>query len=321
VIAAARRRLMAPAPPERLALLRLATGAFAVIFLLARAPALVRFDHFRPEQFVPAGPVALLAAPLPAWVPYLLLALALPLGAAFVAGLRFAVTGPLFAGLFVWITSYRCSWGMLFHTENLLCLHLCVIAVARSADALSLDARGKPPPDGSAQGWPVRVLCLVTTAAYLVAGIAKLQSGGLAWALGDELRRQIAWDALRKHVVGSVHSPLGALLLRHPWLFPPVATVTLAAEVLGPLTLLHRRAAHVWCAIVWGFHVGVLALMVIVFPYPLSGVAFAPFFRLERVLPWLQRLRGGEHPQHPAAVAQGGPGVLHVVDADLGGDR
>jgi hypothetical protein len=310
------RRFLAPGPAERLATLRIATGGFALVFLAVRAPALASFAHFSPSQFAPAGPVALLSAPLPSPLPAVLVAAAVLLGIAFVLGLRFAVTGPLFAALFVWVTSYRCSWGMLFHTENLLCLHLCVIAAARSADALSLDARGKAAPEGAAYGWPVRVLCLVTTVAYLVAGLAKLKAGGIAWALGDELRRQIAWDAVRKHVVGSVHSPLGALLLRHPALFPPVATVTLAAELLGPLALLHRRAARVWCAIVWGFHVGVLGLMAIVFPYPLSGVAFAPFFRVERVWPWLRGLRARQQPEGLAAVAEGGPGVLHVVDAD-----
>jgi hypothetical protein len=31
------------------------------------------------------------------------------------------------------------------------------------------------------------------------------------------------------------------------------------------------------------FHVGILALMAIMFPYPLSGVAFASFFPIEQL--------------------------------------
>jgi hypothetical protein len=36
----------------------------------------------------------------------------------------------------------------------------------------------------------------------------------------------------------------------------------------------------------WLFHVGVLGTMAIVFPYPLSGVAYLAFFPLDR---WLAR--------------------------------
>jgi hypothetical protein len=60
--------------------------------------------------------------------------------------------------------------------------------------------------------------------------------------------------------------------------------------------LLARRAARAWVAAAWAFHVGILATMAIVFPYPLLGVAFAPFFAIEGIrLPrWapVPRIRG-----------------------------
>ena len=91
-------------------------------------------------------------------------------------------------------------------------------------------------------------------------------------------------DALRKIELGSTHSPLGPWLLGHTWLFAPLSAISLATELLAPLALLGVRVAAVWCVCAWSFHAGVLALMAIAFPYPLSGCAFAAFFPLERAL-------------------------------------
>ena len=40
---------------------------------------------------------------------------------------------------------------------------------------------------------------------------------------------------------------------------------------------------NAWVVAAWLLHAGVAALMFVVFPYPLFLVAFAPFFRLERL--------------------------------------
>jgi hypothetical protein len=78
-------------------------------------------------------------------------------------------------------------------------------------------------------------------------------------------------------------------MLEHPGLFAALAMMTMLVEVGAPLALLHRRVAAVWAAVAWGFHVGVVFLMHIVFPYPLSGAAFAPLFRVERWMGWVGR--------------------------------
>ena len=72
-------------------------------------------------------------------------------------------------------------------------------------------------------------------------------------------------------------------MLSQAWFFTPLAIATLVVELGAPLALLGRRAARIWSAAAWSFHVGIFALMAIVFPYPLLGVAFAPFFALERL--------------------------------------
>ena len=40
----------------------------------------------------------------------------------------YRVTAPLAALGMLWVTAYRNSWGMVFHTENLLVIHLAVLA-------------------------------------------------------------------------------------------------------------------------------------------------------------------------------------------------
>ncbi|HEX6418675.1 MAG TPA: hypothetical protein VFZ77_09265, partial [Acidimicrobiales bacterium] len=105
---------------------------------------------------------------------------------------------------------------------------------------------------------------------------------------------------------GDAWSPAGTALVAHAWVFAPLAVLTLVVELGAWVALLGGRWRTAWVAAAWLFHAGVLALMAIVFAYPLSGVAFAPFFRLER----LAGRRGG-------AVAAATP--AHATGADPGG--
>jgi hypothetical protein len=173
---------------------------------------------------------------------------------------------------------------MLFHTENLLALHLVVLSAAPAADALSLDARGRslPEPDG-AYGWPARAMTAATAVCYVLAGVAKLKLAGFAWAGGDLLRAQIAYDNLRKIELGSNYSALGAALVEHRAPFVVLAALTLLLELGAPLALFGRRLGLAWALAAWLFHVGVVLLMAIPFWYQLSFVAYAPFFELERL--------------------------------------
>ncbi len=282
-------------PPTRLAALRILVGAFALVYLAIRLPHLSTFD-FDVSGFRPTGVVSLLTAPLAAPLPALLAGLALALGLAFLLGWRFRATGPLFAAALLWVTSYRNSWGMIFHTENLMVMHVIVVGLGASADAWSLDARrrlkrGLPPPtDDPRYGWPLRLAAAITVGTYVLAGVAKLRHSGLDWVSSDILRNYVAYDNVRKIELGDNYSRLGAALSSHPALFPPLAGISLAVEIFAPLAFLGKRVAIVWSLLAWGFHLGVLALMWIFFPYPLLGFAYAPLFELER-LPIFRRLR------------------------------
>ncbi|HET6585640.1 MAG TPA: hypothetical protein VFG69_19405, partial [Nannocystaceae bacterium] len=264
--------------------------AAALVYAIGRAGDFVATARFSGRQFVPVGPIALLSTPLPASLVIALVVLTVALGVAFVLGWRFRGTGPAFAAALLCLTSYRNSWSMVFHTENLMVLHVIVLAGSRAADAWALDARGRPLPEPHWRyGWPIELLCRITVATYLIAGITKLRNGGIGWVTSDTLRNFVAYDNLRKAELGDLYSPIGAFMVRYDWLFPPLAAAALLVELGAPLALLHRRVAIAWCGLSWAFHVGVLAVMWIVFHYPLLGLAYAPFFALDRVLvrvPW-----------------------------------
>lgn len=287
------------AAPERLAALRILIGAFAVAYLAVRLPNLLALYDL--GGFQPVGVASLLSAPLPPAAVVAQALLALLLGLAFALGLGFRLTGPAFALALLWVLTYRNAWGMVFHTENLLVMHALALGCSPAADVWSLDARrarrrgAAPPVPSTRYGWPVRLLVLLTLGSYLVAGVAKLRLSGLSWAASDLLRNYIAYDNLRKHLLGDWYSPFGAWLVRFDWLFPPLAAGSLALELLAPLALLGPRTARVWSLLAWSFHLGVWAIMAIFFPYPLFGLAYAPLFAVER-LPLFRRLR----PRAPA---------------------
>jgi hypothetical protein len=284
-----------PTPGVRLRLLRVGIGAYALIYLVSRAHHLNAVVDYPASSFAPVGVVRALDTPLAApWV-YALYAAAVLAGGAFTLGVAYRASAPLFALLLTWVLSYRHSWGMIFHTDNLLVMHVLLLAFAplggpvwnRAEPASSSSELARA--TAERYGWVPRAMCLVTVASYVVAGVAKLEHTGWSWAAGGALREQVAFDAIRKIELGSTYSPIGPWLLPQGWLFGPLSAFSLATELLAPLSLFGTRAAAVWCACAWCFHAGVLALMAIAFPYPLSGCAFLAFFPLERALPLLGR--------------------------------
>ncbi len=278
------------APAERLAAVRLLVGAFVAVYVLARAPALASVAHRKAAEFAPVGPAQILSGPLPPWAVYAVVAAAVALAVPFAVGWKFRWTAPAYAAALLWATSYRNSFGMIFHTENLFVLHVAVLAVSDAASAWSLDARGREAPEPSRRyGVALTALSVVTVLAYVLAGVAKLRISGFDWVTGDALRNHIAHDNLRKVLLGDGYSVVGAWLVRHDWVFPPVAMLTVVLELGAPLALLSRRIALVVLGGIYAFHLGVLLLMWILFPYPLTGIAFASFFRAERLVAWVLR--------------------------------
>ncbi len=258
---------------ERLIICRVAIAAFAALYTLARLPELWAIAHLPASQLEPTGlarfavpPVAVLACAV----------IAIVACAAFAAGRWPRITGPIAALAFTFVFSVRSAYGQVFHTENLVALHLLALAIAAFHD------------DPKAA---VRLLALLTVATYVLAGIAKLRLAGTAWLDGEQLRNQIAVDNLRKALLGAGTAPLATPLLDHPALFAPLSIATLAVELGAPIALLGGRWAVVWVTAAWGFHVGVLLMMWIVFPYPLAALAFLPLLPVERgIARWRARV-------------------------------
>ncbi|NVB84098.1 MAG: HTTM domain-containing protein [Kofleriaceae bacterium] len=277
----------APAPAQRLAALRILIGGYALVYVVGRLPEIATLSRYGASQFRPVGVVRLLDAPLPPGIAIAIATATCLLLAAFVAGAYYRISGPLAAAALLWTITYRNVWGMLFHTENLMVLHVLVLACVPAADVWSIDARrrgGEPRVASAGYGWAIKLLVLLTAATYVLAGIAKLRIAGVGWIDGELLRNQIAVDNLRKSLFGDSIAPLVHLVLDHPAPLVVFSVMTLTLELGAPLALIHRRIGYAWALGAWGFHVGVVLLMNIWFPYPLFGFAYLPLLPAEKIV-------------------------------------
>jgi hypothetical protein len=288
----------APAPAERLALVRILVGVYCVGLLLLRGPSLLRLTQLDAAQFQGVGPSSLLAAPLslPLLIALLVLAFVGALG--FTLGVRHRVLAPAFGVLLLFLLSYRNSWGHLAHSEQLVGIHVLLLSVFPAADALSLDRKAGRTRAGPQEcyGWPLRLLMLSVVISYMLAGWAKLYYGGLAWVSGDAVYNQVAHDTLIKLRLGGFVSPLGPTLLRRPELFAIASVFTLIIELGAVLAMFAGRVRVAWVAGAYAMHIGIAVAMGIAFPYPLWGVAFISFFELEHAYAWLRPKFAGSMP-------------------------
>jgi hypothetical protein len=268
--------------PTRTDVVRALVAGYVAVWTTIRATDLLDTLDFAARRLDPIGPLAFLDGPLPAAVVVVAVILT-PLAAAVMASGRWLrVSGPVAALGFLLITTYRNSWGQLHHTENLVALHLIVLAsvpFVRRRDT----------------SWAMHAMAVLTVGTYFLAGVAKLRISGWAWLDGDVLRHQIAFDNARKEVMGDPQAPLGGWILRQGWLLAPSAVMTMVVELGAPLALLHRRLAVAWCALVVAFHLSIVAFMAILFPYHLLGIGLTPLLPVERlgatVSGWTRRSR------------------------------
>ncbi|MDQ3628739.1 MAG: hypothetical protein M3419_08020 [Actinomycetota bacterium] len=289
VLRAVESRVLAAAPATRPAVLRLVTGGWTAYYLSQRVDMLKQIHRGDARLFAPVGPCRVLRRPLPPTLADAITYAELAADLAFTAGVRHRVVGPVHAGLLLWTLSYRNSWSMIFHNDNNLVLHTAVLGLSPSADSLSVDAlvahrRLDPQLCDWRYGLPTRVINAVTTATYLVAGVAKLKGPlGWSWATGESLRSQIAADGLRKELLGSAAAPVGLRMYGQTQLFRMLAVGSLVIELAAPLALVDRRLGRAWAIGAFGMHWGIYALMGIKFRYQLSGAIFASFFPVDRL--------------------------------------
>ena len=261
----------AHAPAARLRTVRLLVFGYAAVWLAVRSLYVLDTAGLPDRRFDPIGIWWWLDTPLFEGFVLVLLLVAFATAVAAALGRAESITAPAAAVATLAVITYTNSWGQVFHTENLLVLHLLVLGGATLLTP------------GPTEGWPLRLMSILTVVTYMLAGWAKLDLGGLDWLSGDVLRNQVAFDNLRKIVLGDVHSPVGGWFVGVEWFWLPIGTLTVIVELGAPLALLGGRIRTAWVAAAWAFHLGILVMMAILFPYPLTGIAFVSMFRAERL--------------------------------------
>lgn len=293
-----------PAPAARLAVVRVLVGLFVLQYLGQRIEMLTGLGYTEAPLFEPAGVAAILSKPISPEMWQLVLWSTLALNLTFISGWKFRLTGPLFAALLLALLSYRNSWSMIYHNDDVLVLHVLILGLLPSADTWSLDAFFRQRrqaiavkrsaaatfPEGDdawIYGWGLQLLCVVVVVTYFLAGVAKVAGPlGWTWFNGEALRSQLAADSLRKELLGYGASPLVFALYHHVWLFTFLGAGSLALELGAPLALSHRRAGQLWCLSVLAMHWGIYLTMGISFTYYLYGIIYAPFFAVELLVEW-----------------------------------
>ncbi len=290
-------------PATRLALIRIAVGLFAFVYIAQRLTMFLEMNANDPFYFKPLGAVWWLVAPLPLSALKALLTATLLANVAFIAGWRFRLTGPLFSLLLLALLCYRNSWTMIYHSDNAMVLQILILGFTAAADAWSVDSwlrahtrshfrsRYTLPAIHWRYGWPIQLLCAVTLSTYFLSGAAKLAGElGWGWVSGDALRSQVAVDAIRKALLGEAPPELAFALYEHLWLFTIIGVLSMVTELLAPAAFLSRRLGMFWALNAFAMHWGILFVMGITFRYQLLGFVFLCFFPVERIAEPIERL-------------------------------
>jgi hypothetical protein len=268
---------------ERLVWIRRLVALWSLVWVVVRAPFLLSLADLPPHRWHPLGVLAPLDASPSRQLAIVVVVATAALAAAVLMGRGPLLLVPVWSVGVLLTTTWASSWGHLFHTEHLLAVHALLLGLA------ALPRRVDP-------AFVVKAMAVATVTTYVVAGVAKLRGSGGEWVSGDILREQVAFDNVRKAVIGSGTAPLGTYLVEHAWLWRPLALGSLVIELGAPVALVNRRLALVWVTAAWLFHAGIVLLMAIAFPYPLSLVAYAPLLPLEDVAAWARARRARSEP-------------------------
>ena len=286
------RLLDATAPATRLAAFRVVVGVFVLVYVVGRLPVFLALADRPAADFAGVGVLAPLSSPPSAGVLTAVVVVAFVTGLAATLGWHYRPSAISFVLAILHLTTLRGSWGQLLHFENLMVLQLLVLAASPAADAWSLDMRRAPledRPDAVAPsiryGWPLAVAGLITITTYVITGVAKLRYGGLDWLAGGTLQNHIAYSAARLDLLGGTEPVFAEFAVRQEWILGACAAGAVAIELCAPAVFIGHRSRNAWVVAAWLMHVGIFLTMAVGFPSPLFGVAFAPFFALERVVP------------------------------------
>jgi len=290
--------LFQPAPPVRLAVVRVLTGLFALWYITLAGRWLSSSEGQPASVFAPTGLTSHLSAPLSLQTTELLGIATTVAGVLFTLGLLWRISGPAFGLLLLYTMTYRNSWSMIFHHENMLVIHVAILGFVPAAGRLSLDSwlgrmwhgirwLGATPTQASAPnwrtGWALRMLQLGATVPYVVAAVAKVENTGWSWGNGENLRDQVLMNGIYYEMLKGGSGDITFSAVHWTWVWAPLAIATFVLEFGAPLALLGGRWAASIVIGLLGLHWGIVWIMEIGFPYQLWGIAFACFVPWERI--------------------------------------
>jgi hypothetical protein len=283
----------APVLPEaRVAVLRTVLYLFVVVDMHLFVRDVIPLSH-SPELYRPLFLARLFHLPPPS-VPWAVSLYAVLVVASLVAAANRMprASGLVVAAGFTWWTAVGMSFGKVDHDHLALIVALWVLPSVGS-----VRGRWRSHVRSARAGWALKCIQIAVVATYFLSALTKIRSGG--WSFTSWPNSAIlAWAIVRRpHGVGQFLLPYPGLLRGMQWF-------AYLAELSSLAVLWLRGRALLAAALFWlGFHIFTLAMLYIHFaPTLVCWLAFAP---LERLLPWLRRVRAqrsGSRPTRAAAL-------------------
>ncbi len=207
------------------------------------------------------------------------------------------LAGWVVAAAFTWWTAIGMSYGKVDHDHLALVVALWVLPTAGA-----VPGRWRSRQASVQAGWALRCIQIAVVATYFLSALTKIRSGG--WSLTSWPESSILLWAIIRRPHG-----LGQFLIPYPGVLHVMQWMSFLAELSSVVVLWLRGRALLCAALFWlGFHVFTVAVLYIHFaPTAVCWLAFAP---LERLGPWLRRVKarrreraGGGAARHPVPVA------------------
>ena len=162
------------------------------------------------------------------------------------------------------------NYGAMRLDDAILVPALCVMAMARSGDRLSVDRwmatrrasagrRSLPVRPSGEYTWPLRLVWVLMAMMYGGSGLAKLRMSGLGWLTSDHIARLLV-----EHQYGVYPPPVttwGLDIAASPWLYHGLAAGTLGLELAFPIALVSPAARCLIVPAAYLMHVGVRVLL------------------------------------------------------------
>lgn len=256
----------APLPRRRVAMLRVLVYAFVPVDVLLATRWVLEHRRTPAVLHEPLLIERVLGLPVPTGGAIGTLAAALVLGALVaLTGRAPRMLGSVVAGLYLLWMLVAMSYGKVDHDRFALLVALAVLPSVGPARARRDEG------SDAAAGWALRMVQCAVVATYLLAAVAKLRYGGLAWVDSATLQRAVTRRG----------TALGDALAGVPHLLHVGQYLLMGFELAAPLMLLRGRVGRAFLVGAVMLHLVTAATTGITFlPHVICLAAFLP---LERV--------------------------------------